>query len=217
MEMKDCINNLTHSLLQQGDEIRQRSFGFPPLPTKDLTTSSSGDSRATRADARNQPFMSPTVSHVIGAIHADTPRTPGSTLTPMDMYHKEIRFNRRKRDYVSRVHQPMPMLVRGTGEKSGSGNHCRYNKCPGLANKKKTTRAYTTIYQCEECTVEKKRPFWLCHTTKNINGKDVVVSCHLKYHTEKAFLKATSSSECSLISDLTEGETDPPNNNIDSV
>jgi hypothetical protein len=41
------------------------------------------------------------------------------------------------------------MLVRGTGEKSGSGNHCRYNKCPGLANKKKTTRAYTTIYQCE--------------------------------------------------------------------
>jgi hypothetical protein len=217
MEMKDCINNLTHSLLQQGDEIRQRSFGFPPLPTKDLTTSSSGDSRATRADARNQPFMSPTVSHVIGAIHADTPRTPGSTLTPMDMYHKEIRFNRRKRDYVSRVHQPMPMLVRGTGEKSGSGNHCRYNKCPGLANKKKTTRAYTTIYQCEECTVEKKRPFWLCHTTKNINGKDVVVSCHLKYHAEKAFLKATSSSECSLISDLTEGETDPPNNNIDSV
>jgi hypothetical protein len=217
MEMKDCINNLTHSLLQQGDEIRQRSFGFPPLPTKDLTTSSSGDGRATRADARNQPFMSPTVSHVSGAIHADTPRTPGSTLTPMDMYHKEIRFNRRKRDYVSRVHQPMPMLVRGTGEKSGSGNHCRYNKCPGLANKKKTTRAYTTIYQCEECTVEKKRPFWLCHTTKNINGKDVVVSCHLKYHAEKAFLKATSSSECSLISDLTEGETDPPNNNIDSV
>ena len=111
----------------------------------------------------------------------------------------------------------MPMLVRGTGEKSGSGNHCRYNKCPGLANKKKTTRAYTTIYQCEECTVEKKRPFWLCHTTKKINGKDVVVSCHLKYHAEKAFLKATSSSECSLISDLTEGETHPPNNNIDSA
>jgi hypothetical protein len=111
--MKDCINNLTHSLLQQGDEIRQRSYGAPPLPTKDLTTTSSGDSRATRADARNQPFMSPTASYGSGAIHDDTPQTPGSTLTPMDMYNKEVRFNRRKRDYVSRLHQPMPMLVSG--------------------------------------------------------------------------------------------------------
>jgi ribosomal protein L37AE/L43A len=49
-------------------------------------------------------------------------------------------------------------------------------KCPGLNTKKKKKRSYTTIYQCEECTVEKKRPFWLCHTTKKIDGKDVVVS-----------------------------------------
>jgi hypothetical protein len=39
----------------------------------------------------------------------------------------------------------------------------------------------------------------------------------LKYHAEKEFLKATSSSVCSLVSDLTEGETDPLNNSIDSV
>jgi hypothetical protein len=64
--------------------------------------------------------------------------------------------------------------------------------------------------------VEKKRPIFLCHTTKKINGKDTVVSCHLKYHAEKAFLK-TSSSECSLVSDLTETLSDTPNNNIDSV
>jgi hypothetical protein len=217
MEMKDCINNLTHSLLQNGEEIRQRSYGAPPLPTEDLTSTSSGDGQATRADARNQPFMSPTASHGSGGIHAGTPRTPASTITASALYRKEISFNQRKRDYVARVHQSMPMLARGTGEKSGSGNHCRYKKCPGLNNKKKTTRAYTTIYQCEECTVEKKTPFWLCHTTKKINGKDVVVSCHLKYHSEKAFLKVTSSSECSLVSDLTEGETDPLNNSIDSV
>jgi hypothetical protein len=86
------------------------------------------------------------------------------------------------------LHQPMSMLVRGTGEKSGSGNYCLYKKCPGLNNTKKTTRVYRTIYQCEECTVEKKAPFWLCHTTKKVNGKDTVVSCHLKYHAEKAFL-----------------------------
>jgi hypothetical protein len=47
------------------------------------------------------------------------------------------------------------------GEKSGSGTVCLYNKCPDLNIKKKTTQAYTTIYQGEECTVKKKRPFWL--------------------------------------------------------
>jgi hypothetical protein len=54
MEMKDCINNLIHSLLQQGDDIRQRSYGAAPSATKDLTTTTSGDGRATRADAKNQ-------------------------------------------------------------------------------------------------------------------------------------------------------------------
>jgi hypothetical protein len=33
----------------------------------------------------------------------------------------------------------------------------------------------------------------------------------------KEFLKTTSSSECSLVSDLTETLPDTPNNNIDSV
>jgi hypothetical protein len=100
----------------------------------------------------------------------------------------------------------MPMLVRGTGEKSGSGNHCRVKKCPGLRNKKKIKRLYTTIYQCEECTAEKKRPFWLCYATKKIDGKDTVVSCPLKYHLEKEFLKSPGSTKCSVISDLTEEE-----------
>ncbi|MGK3744009.1 MAG: hypothetical protein ACI90V_010868, partial [Bacillariaceae sp.] len=43
-----------------------------------------------------------------------------------------------------------------------------------------------------------------------------VVSCHLKYHAQREFLK-TSSSECSLVSDLTETLPDTPNNNISSV
>jgi hypothetical protein len=125
----------------------------------------------------------------------------------MGLYHQEIAFNKRKRDYISRVHQPMPMLVRGTGEKSGSGNHCRYKKCPSLNIKKEPKMSYATIYQCEEYTVEKKRPFWLCHTTKKIDGMDIVVSCHLRYHSEKEFLKSNS----------TERRRIPLNNNISSV
>jgi hypothetical protein len=41
MELKDCINNVTHSLLQEGEDIRQRSYGAPPSVTKDLTSSTS--------------------------------------------------------------------------------------------------------------------------------------------------------------------------------
>jgi hypothetical protein len=131
MELKDCINNVTHSLLQEGEDIRQRSYGAPSSITKDLTSSTLTDGRAIRSDAKNQPFTSPTAGNGTGGTHAGTPRTPGSIQTPMGLYHQEVRFNNRKRDYISRVHQPMPCLVRGTGEKSGSGNHCRYKKCPG--------------------------------------------------------------------------------------
>jgi hypothetical protein len=103
-----------------------------------------------------------------------------------------------------RLHQSMPMLVRGEGGKRGSGPRCLYKKCPGLNIQSKRIVSYKTIYQCEQCTVEKQRPFWLCHTTKRINGKDTVVSCHLKYHAEKNFLVSTSATECTPISDLTD-------------
>jgi hypothetical protein len=217
MELKDCINNLTHSLLQQGDDMRQRLPGCPPSASKDLTSTVSGDGRATRADAKNQPFTPVAGPNGTGAVHAGTTTTPGSALTARGLHYQEVAFNKRQRDYVSRVHQPMPMLVRGEGEKSGSGARCDYKKCPGLNIKSKRIVSYKTIYQCEQCTVEKKRPIFLCHTTKKINGKPTVVSCHLKYHAEKEFLKTISTTECSSVSDLTEEGTDPPNNNIDSV
>jgi hypothetical protein len=43
------------------------------------------------------------------------------------------------------------------------------------------------------------------------------VSCHLKYHAEKNFLVTTGGTESTPVSDLTDEETDTPNNNIDSV
>jgi hypothetical protein len=46
MELNDCINNLTQSLLQQGDDMRKRGSGAPPGATKDTTTSVSSDSRS---------------------------------------------------------------------------------------------------------------------------------------------------------------------------
>jgi hypothetical protein len=145
MVMKDCINNLTHSLLQQGDEIRQYSYGAAPSATKDLTTTSSGDGRAIRSDAKNQPFTSPTASHGTGATHAGTPRTLASTLTARGLYQKEIRFNQRKRDYVARVHQSMPMLARGTGEKSGAVVFVYTRNAPVSTSKTKHTSVQNNI------------------------------------------------------------------------
>jgi hypothetical protein len=73
-----------------------------------------------------------------------------------------------------------------------------------VSRSKRKKRPYTTVYQCEECTAEKGYNFWLCHTTtKKINEKQTVVSCHLKYHTEMCF-STGSAIESSVASDLTE-------------
>jgi hypothetical protein len=46
MELKDCINNLTHSLLQQGNDMRQRRVGAPLSASKNLTSTTSGGGRS---------------------------------------------------------------------------------------------------------------------------------------------------------------------------
>jgi hypothetical protein len=121
MEMKDCINNLIHSLLQQGDDIRQRSYGAAPSATKDLTTTTSGDGRATRADAKNQ-FI----------------------------WRKKWKW------YCLSIQQ----MSRSQYQKEN--NTSLYNNISRWG-----------VYCEEEETL--------------LAGKDTVVSCHLKYHSEKAF------------------------------
>jgi hypothetical protein len=51
--------------------------------------------------------------------------------------------------------------------------------------------------------VDQGSPLWLFHTSKKVNGKHTVVSCHLRYHLEKKFI-VTDSTESSVISDLTD-------------
>jgi hypothetical protein len=72
---------------------------------------------------------------------------------------------------------------------------------------RKRPRSYATKYRCEECTQEKGADFWLCNTTKKVDGVKTILDCHAKYHVErKLFITAasTASSENSVISDLTE-------------
>ena len=52
-------------------------------------------------------------------------------------------------------------------------------------------------------SVEKKAPFWLCHTAKKINGIQwSVVICHLRYHSGREFSVRTAT-ECSIFSNST--------------
>jgi hypothetical protein len=201
MEMKDCINNLTHSLLQQGDEIRQRSYGVSPSATKDLTSTTSTDGRKKRADAKDQPFSPAPGPHGTGAVQAGTPQTPSSTLSAAGLRRRQVAFKKMKKHQTGRNHLSVPMVV------TDSGRECRYEKCPGFNTKANTnrTRAYTTKYKCEECSHDKGIDFWLCHTTKKINGVEVVVDCHTKYHVEKRFFEPSfSTTECTSVSDLTD-------------
>ncbi|OEU05936.1 hypothetical protein FRACYDRAFT_257320 [Fragilariopsis cylindrus CCMP1102] len=83
MPLKECIHNLTHSLLQRGDSMRKRGSGAPPKATKDITTSSSVDGRKIRSDSVRQPFTSPTAT-VTG-----TPQTPASTITARALRYRQ--------------------------------------------------------------------------------------------------------------------------------
>ena len=66
MPLKECIHNLTHSLLQRGAPMRKRGYGATPNQTKDITTSSSVDRRKIRSDSQRQPFTTSPTATVTG-------------------------------------------------------------------------------------------------------------------------------------------------------
>ena len=73
---------------------------------------------------------------------------------------------------------------------------------------KKRKRPYKSKYACEECSLEKGDDFWLCNSTKDVDGNVVVVDCHTAYHVEKKLYTTTSpppvlTTESSVVSDLT--------------
>jgi hypothetical protein len=143
MELRHCITNLTHSLLQQGPEMRVRSSGPPPNAVKNLGTSTSGDGRKIRWDSKWQPWASPTGSQGTGEVQSGSPQTPVSSLTARGLYYQRAAFSRLKNDQPGRNHLPVPVIV------SSSGRDCKYQKCPGWNTNSKRPRSYATKYKCE--------------------------------------------------------------------
>jgi hypothetical protein len=103
----------------------------------------------------------------------DIRQTPISALSARGLYHQQAAFKTLKRKQPGRNHLSVPVIV------SNSGRDCRYDKCPGYTTNKKRSRAYTSKYKCEQCSIDKGIDFWLCHTTKKIDGEEVVVELSL--------------------------------------
>jgi hypothetical protein len=199
MKLKDCINNLTHSLLQQGPTMRQRGVGAPPSATKNLETSCSGEGRSIRSNAKQQPCASSTAGTVLCATYnTTTPRTPIASMSVRSLYYQQAAYSRMKNGQPWRNHISVLVIV------SGSGRSCQWDKCPGIKIKNKIKGAYQSSYQCEQCTMEKGCDFWLCYSTKKVDGTHIVFDCHTRYHVEKKLLSPPtgSATECSVISDL---------------
>jgi hypothetical protein len=173
MPLKECIHNLTHSLLQRGDQMRKVGYGRSPSATKNITSSSSPDGRTVRKDSVRQPYIPDPLAHDLGAVHAGTVASL-SDISSRSVTLQQAEFSRRKKDQPWRRHQSVSMIV------SGSGCYCKYKIFPGFNNVR--GRPYTTKYRCEECSMENGTDFWLCNTVEKVGGIDTVVSCHLRYH-----------------------------------
>ncbi|OEU06161.1 hypothetical protein FRACYDRAFT_256066 [Fragilariopsis cylindrus CCMP1102] len=197
MLMRSCINDLTHSLLQQGSEIRTRGFGDAPSATKDITTTSSSlDGRKLRSDAVRQHFTSPT------ATVSGTPQTPASSITARALRYRQSDFNRQKEMQPGRNHLSVPLIVL---DKKLS--YCKYIKCPGFNTGAKRARAYPSKYVCEQCSMEKGVDFWLCNSIKTVDGIKTVVNCHAAYHVDMKLYETTTTGSVSVstvVSELTE-------------
>ncbi|OEU06056.1 hypothetical protein FRACYDRAFT_256571 [Fragilariopsis cylindrus CCMP1102] len=183
MIMRSCINDLTHSLLQQGSEIRTRGFGDAPSATKDITTTSSSlDGRKLRSDAFRQHFTSPTT------VHTATSQTPVSDLGARALRYRKAASKLQKERQPGRNHISVPVVVK----KNTATSYCKYHKCPGKNTGAKRKRAYMSKYACEDCSLEKGADFFLCNSTKSVGGNLVVVDCHTAYHVEKKLYTAPS-------------------------
>jgi hypothetical protein len=129
MPIKEAVHNLTHSFLQRGDQMRQRGYGASPSARKDITTSSSNEGKQVCKDSVRQPFIPKTLGNWTGTVPTGN-HQPTDYSSPHGRHYQQYAFSRRRLQQQWRVHQPVPMLVRGLDGK-GSGPRCQYKKCPG--------------------------------------------------------------------------------------
>ena len=135
--------------------MRLRGTGASSSAVKDLTTTQSSGGRKRRIDKKRQFTPSPP-----GAQHAETPRLQTEDPHRSTVHRRQSRSTRLIMQQPWRSHQSVPIAVKN------QGGDCQYALCPGLKRNNLRKRPYPTRYQCEECSIKKGRPVWLCNSTK---------------------------------------------------
>jgi hypothetical protein len=117
--------------------MRQRGCGAPPNATKDISPSTSSDGRSIRKDSKKQRFsLAPAAAHGTNGVYTGAPHSTTSTVGARAVYHQRAAFKKRKRLQPGRVHQPIPCIVRGKSDTSGSsGVRCMYKNAAELISK----------------------------------------------------------------------------------
>jgi hypothetical protein len=95
MPIKESIQNLTHSLLQRGDDMRQRKCGPPPSAKNDISSSSSQEGRKVRTDSIQKPCIPEALAHGTGAVHTGIPQ-PIDYSSPRGQHYQQCVFSRRR-------------------------------------------------------------------------------------------------------------------------
>jgi hypothetical protein len=108
--------------------MRQRGYGASPSATKNITTSSSTEGKQVRRDSVQQPFVPEPHAHGMGAVRTGN-HHPTDYSSPRGRHYQQCAFSRRRLQQPWRVHQSVPILVRGLDGK-GSGPLCRYKNVP---------------------------------------------------------------------------------------
>ena len=167
--MSDCIADLAIDLLQQGEPMRSRGSGVPPVGT--------GEGRKIRADAKSH--FDNNNSTPRGRNHARTPLSP-ELWNRSTAYRQRVAFSNSLKNNQWRSHQSVASICKN------DGGNCQYDCCPGLLRTNKRKRSYPTRYRCIECSIAKGTPVYLCNTTKKrADGTYFAVLCHMKYHEQQ--------------------------------
>ena len=162
--------------------MRLRGTGAPPSAVKDLTTTQSSGGRKVRIDKKRQFTPSPT-----GPQHAETPRLQTEDPHRSTVHRRQSRSTRLIMQQPWRSHQSVPIAVKN------QGGDCQYALCPGLKRNNLRKRPYPTRYQCEECSIKKGTPVWLCNSTKkHADGSSRAILCHMKHHSARHITPETS-------------------------
>ena len=164
LAMDEAIEELTHSLLQGGDNVRRRAAYHPP-PQRDLQYVFDRNGGTKQGSRLEQRFDR--------AVEEGTIQPAPTAVESIAV--QRARFNRRKRKYAWLEHHSHCTVQRGK---------CKWEECPGRDREELTDRdrpvrkSYLTHYKCIECSMQFGKDQYFCNDFSN----GVTRNCHDLYH-----------------------------------